>query len=1407
MSGKGDGNLNKPNGERAKTEYASLEISFHRRDESSFSVQVRFSRPQSETDNRFVEGLLTLSEADFQSLQQLELESTAYGKALTRILFADPQLLSVFVQTRTIVQTLDMPLRIRMLIGPSAPELHGLHWETLQDPLDGSPLFTSENLLFSRYISSADWRPLSLAPKSDSRALVVIANPNNLAEYNLAPVDLQGELMQARKSLKSIPFAFLPDLEKGTRATLNNLFSALREDQYSLLYLACHGTMVNEQPWIWLEDDNGEVSRISGDELVTRFNELQQRPQLIVLASCQSAHSAEGAAISSLGPRLAEAGIPAVIAMQGNISMPTISRIMPAFFEELHRDGQVDRAMAVARGTVRDEDDYWMPALYMRLKSGRIWADPESALVFAEDPGIPIADRPHEVLAGVADGTMPEQQAAAVKDPHRSKAAERTPTNAPGKSRVRLGLVALALIVLAGLILGGLFLGTKPPSEVMSEGMVHVGDGSYASSTGEVFELADYWIDRYEVTNAEYKTYLELPGAGILGRFNARKVQPAYWTDGEIPAGLADHPVRGIAWDQAYAYCASIGKRLPSQAEWEFAARGPYGWDYPWGSQEEAVALPGSDTYTVGAIPNNRSYFGAYDMAGNVWEWVAEPYLMETDPLEKMMLGGGNDIRYKMDYAIAGDPTQALMTANTGIRCAVDGERVFDVPDPVFALQDDFSQTASGWPRVEAPPFIFDFHPEDWYHLEASEPNKFVTAIYDPLRFASFVAETEVFVDSANTDNASGEFLYGLTIHQSDNRFFAFVISGHSKEWQILSGALTAGSNTGKLEDLTVLKSGRAEYINGSAEDQSDRLTVVGNGPEFTFVVNGQIVAGLAAPEYRNGQVGFIAVTLADVTKVHVHFEWVTIQRIEPLGLSGVQLAASLTLTEAVPETDPTPTDTIAEAATQENISERPAPSSIGMARIDAGVYPVGIDNTPTGLDEYWIDRYEVTNKNYANYLDATGIGPPDYWRGLDIPSSMADHPVRGITWQAALDYCVYAGKRLPTELEWEVAARGPKAWQYPWGNEPGDVALSAESTYPVGGKPANRSYFGVFDMVGNVGEWVESSLDAAASGQRVTRGGDFAQIRDAIEPRVADPNESELVQNVGFRCAADQVIAAPDPKIIEYTFADIPGDSARGWRQGSLTVEEGYFVGFHPTDFYHVEVGRADNCLTVLIDEPFANFSIEADSYVKEAKGDGSYRYGLALSETGSEFLAFLISPRDQTWSVLKNTPLGVDLLDEGPAQSLTGFNEETADRIHVIVNESEFSFFVNGGFVSRVYDGGQAVQQAGFIVQTIDETFIHTHFDSLTIQELSDAVETPSNRTDTVPIQTKTRPPCDGSYPVDRVLVKFRPHLVQVGETLSGLASLYGVSQEEILHANALQDPNLIVAGATFLIPLSED
>jgi hypothetical protein len=370
-------------------EYGDLEISLRRKDEQSYAAELRYNAPNSETDQRLIAGEGGTLPIDPVALRALEPDWKGYGAALSAALFAG-DVSQAFREVRLNAQSQSAILRVRLNIENSAAELHNVHWESVHDPeRPGVPLFASEQVVFSRYLSSMDWRPVRSRPRTDLKALIAIANPSNIGRYGpaerpFAPIDVAGEMARAEAALGTIDRTAL--IEPGT-ATIENIIGKLR-DGYDILYLVCHGALIEREPGLWdprlfLESADGAVKTASGAELVRLIQDLPERPRLVVLASCQSAGTGaevlevDPRAMSfAVGPQLAEAGIPAVLAMRGNITMATVDRFMPVFFTELGRDGQIDRAMAVARHAVRDRQDFWMPVLYLRLRSGRIWYVP-----------------------------------------------------------------------------------------------------------------------------------------------------------------------------------------------------------------------------------------------------------------------------------------------------------------------------------------------------------------------------------------------------------------------------------------------------------------------------------------------------------------------------------------------------------------------------------------------------------------------------------------------------------------------------------------------------------------------------------------------------------------------------------------------------------------------------------------------------------------------------------------------------------------------------------------------------------------------------------------------------------------------------------------------------------------------
>lgn len=355
------------------SDYADLEITLTRWEKDSYRVELRYSQPGSETDTRL--NAPATVRFDLAALRALELQPDEYGKQLGANLLGDENVKTMFAQSRASAQAQKLDLRLRLIIDPTAAELHELRWEMLRDLSDHSSLVTSERILFTRYLASQDFRPVKIKPQKDLRALVFISNPTNLADLQgFAPIDSAGELERARKALGKLA---VTTLEANEFATLNKLVEKLRGD-IDILYLVAHGAVGAEEPVVFLQDDTGKLNDVQASELVARINELQDTPSLVVLASCQSANmsASDNGVLASLGPRLASAGVPAVIAMQGNITMQTVAQFMPVFFQELQRDGQIDRAMAAARAAVRDNADAWMPVLFLRLKSGKIWYVP-----------------------------------------------------------------------------------------------------------------------------------------------------------------------------------------------------------------------------------------------------------------------------------------------------------------------------------------------------------------------------------------------------------------------------------------------------------------------------------------------------------------------------------------------------------------------------------------------------------------------------------------------------------------------------------------------------------------------------------------------------------------------------------------------------------------------------------------------------------------------------------------------------------------------------------------------------------------------------------------------------------------------------------------------------------------------
>ena len=347
--------------------YADLEIVFRRRDERSYGLSFRYSSPNDEAVHPArSEPVIAL---DFSALSGDDPQ--AYSDTLSRAFFT-PEVKAEFRTFRDITERSGLSLRVRLSIDLTVPELHAVHWETLRDPdlpadQGNAPLFMGEQTVVSRFLSSGDWRPVRLSARAKLRALVVVANPSTSSAYNLSEIDVKEETDRIAEAMAGIEIV---SFRTEGAVPVTKLAETLRQG-FDILYLVCHGRMQGQEPFLYL----AEGPATPGIDLVQAIREMDKRPRMVVLVSCQSAGKC-GVALAGLGPRLVDAGIPAVIAMQGNIFVSTAASFMKRFFTELLCDGQIDRAMSLARGEVRKTDDYWMPVLFLRLRDGRIWYEP-----------------------------------------------------------------------------------------------------------------------------------------------------------------------------------------------------------------------------------------------------------------------------------------------------------------------------------------------------------------------------------------------------------------------------------------------------------------------------------------------------------------------------------------------------------------------------------------------------------------------------------------------------------------------------------------------------------------------------------------------------------------------------------------------------------------------------------------------------------------------------------------------------------------------------------------------------------------------------------------------------------------------------------------------------------------------
>lgn len=702
--------------------------------------------------------------------------------------------------------------------------------------------------------------------------------------------------------------------------------------------------------------------------------------------------------------------------------------------------------------------------------------------------------------------------------------------------------------------------------------LVPAGCFTMGSETGETDEQPEhvqcfdeeFWFDRYEVSNAQY---------GGPGFFAGDR-----------------RPRESVNWLEAQAHCESRGGRLPTEAEWEYAARGPEALTYPWGNTfeaENAVYAGNSPdgTAAIGSRPDGASWVGALDMAGNVREWTstiydpgAYPYPYRADDgrenredagSPRVVRGGGWS--QEAEALRAARRSSALPTERNngiGFRCVrVTGGLAIDLPTdipPTATFTETPTATSTATDTPTTPPTATLTATSTDTEVPTSTPT--VTASATPTATATNTFLPTDTPTATLTSSPEPSATATATAFPTDTP--TATSTNTPTVPQGLVATTTAEVRLGPDDAYP-----QVDFLPVDAPVEITEISQDGRWLRVVFVKNGETFSGFVrADQIRviGGRLeGLPAATYPTLTYTPSPSTTPTLM---PSPSSTNTLTATPQPTDTpMPSETPsvTPTLTYTPSATRtpgipQNLVESNADwtpvvqdfNGVEMVLVPAGCFTMGSTREEINLafeqckrvrgedqcalsefeveqplheqcffEPFWIDRYEVTNEQF---------GSPGEYRGDNLPRE-------SVTWEEANAYCQQRGAQLPTEAEWEYAARGPDALVYPWG----DIFVlnnavfdgNADQPARVGSRPGGASWVGAQDMAGNIWEWTSTIFDevefpypyneddgrenlAAESRLRVIRGGswgfDVTVLRSASRNGFTQDNDSPLV---GFRC------------------------------------------------------------------------------------------------------------------------------------------------------------------------------------------------------------------------------------------------------------------------------------------------
>lgn len=607
-------------------------------------------------------------------------------------------------------------------------------------------------------------------------------------------------------------------------------------------------------------------------------------------------------------------------------------------------------------------------------------------------------------------------------------------------------------------------------------------------------EVPPLWVDRTEVTIARYRRCVV---AGVCS--------PPVDRDGFDDPRRGTEPVTGVTWDQAIRFARWAGRRLPSEAEWERTARGrDLNQRFPWGRERgepPANVLPEELAQARGPRPV-ASYpatgWGVYDIGGNVLEWCADRY---QPGLKQVPDDGGVVARGWGRVVRGGSWRRTVGLARVSARGWQD---------------DDYRSDDLGLRTV------LDLQPSTGTLLE--------------------LAET-LFPSGGNAPDA----LAGAELAASDRRY----LERRALTWLVLEERIEeALRQAGEL-----LQQGSREPVVLAFLERFERdvLAEIAAGDleqglrwlaDYTVVAASEPRIRQRLAKHRDELLGVLRSRADEALRAGHN------RQARDAFAAALQLAPDDNLLpRLLAATRPAAGEVRVLDGDHREMSWIP-PGSFRMGATP-GDAAIGEDEVPTRIVDvkgFWLDRREVTNAEYRLCVEAGGCTPPGRVIMYDDPNLTA-FPVLWVDWRQARDYAAWAGKRLPTEAEWEYAARAGHATRYPWGTLWREGAANGAGTDDddhFGGVAPVASFapspWRLHDMLGNAAEWVadlyhrdyrHAPADARAWDQitggpiedrRVIRGGSYDDppTRLRVSNRTSRP-PLEYHRTTGFRCAVDE--------------------------------------------------------------------------------------------------------------------------------------------------------------------------------------------------------------------------------------------------------------------------------------------